>query len=214
MRLNGHRLVDRTPQQHVLPKRRSGNLFPALPSPTAASLEMPMDAFGDWGCKEVSQPGLNGITIRYADTATTVEEEALPIILFVHGWPESWFSWRHQLKAVKAAGYRGIAPDCRGYGGTSAPADYTEYTVHHIANDMIELLKHVGATKAALVGHDHGANMGWWIALLHPEIFTCYMAMSVPYGRGRKGGALTAHRKAFGDEREPETDPNFFCQQK
>jgi hypothetical protein len=54
--------------------------------------------------------------------------------------------------------------------------------------------------------------MGWLLALLHPDVFTCYMAMSVPYGRGRRGGALTAHRKAFGDERKPETDPNFFYQ--
>jgi pimeloyl-ACP methyl ester carboxylesterase len=54
--------------------------------------------------------------------------------------------------------------------------------------------------------------MGWWLALLHPDVFTCYMAMSVPYGRGRRGGALTAHRKAFGDERVPRADPNFFYQ--
>jgi pimeloyl-ACP methyl ester carboxylesterase len=170
------------------------------------------DPFGAWGCKAVSQAGLNGITIRFADTATTAAEECLPVVLFVHGWPESWFSWRHQLQAVKRAGYRGIAPDCRGYGGTSAPADYREYSVHHIAGDMIALLKHVGAARCALVGHDHGANMGWWLALLHPDTFSCYLAMSVPYGRGRRGGALTAHRRAFGDEREPESQPKFFYQ--
>ena len=111
------------------------------------------DPFGDWGCKELSEAGLNAITQRWADTATTAAEESLPVVLFVHGWPESWFSWRHQLKAVKAAGYRGIAPDCRGYGGTDAPHDYKEYTVHAIAADMIALLQHVGAKRCALVGH-------------------------------------------------------------
>ena len=69
-----------------------------------------------WGVELHSADGLNGITQRWADTAKTDAEKALPVILFMHGFPESWFSWRHQLKAVHEAGYRGIAPYMRGYG--------------------------------------------------------------------------------------------------
>ena len=74
---------------------------------------------------------------RCAPSDPVLLVQTQPVVLFMHGFPESWFSWRHQLKAVKAAGYRGIAPDCRGYGGTDAPQDYKEYTVHAIAADMI-----------------------------------------------------------------------------
>ena len=156
---------------------------------------------------------LNGITMRWADTAKTAADKAKPIILMMHGWPESWFSYRHQLKAVGATGFRGIAPDMRGYGGTSAPEHAADYTCHTLAADMIALLTHLGASNCALVGHDHGANTGWTLALLHPEVFCMYLAMSVPYNM-RRAEATTPpienFRKIFGDEREPESDPGFF----
>lgn len=154
---------------------------------------------------------LNGITQRWADTASTAAERHLPVILFMHGWPESWFSWRHQLLAVKKAGYRGIAPDMRGYGGTDAPEDFAQYTCHILAKDMIALLGHLGATKACLVGHDHGANLGWSLSLLHPEVFVCYMALSVPFTPRAAFPPLEMIRKMYGDERKyPEENPRFF----
>ena len=81
---------------------------------------------------------VNGIRMRWADTnhtQTQPQPHAAPwlaqqtVVVFLHGWPDSWFSWRHQLKAVAAAGYRGIAPDMRGYGGTEAPANFEDYNV-------------------------------------------------------------------------------------
>ena len=69
----------------------------------------------------------------------------------------------------------------RGYGGSSAPEHFAEYTCTTLASDMLALLAHIGADTCCLVGHDHGANTGWTIALLHPSVFTCYMAISVPY---------------------------------
>jgi pimeloyl-ACP methyl ester carboxylesterase len=124
----------------------------------------------------------------------------------------SWFSWRHQLKAVGAAGFRGIAPDMRGYGGTSAPEHFANYSCHTLASDMMALLQHVGHPTCCLVGHDHGAATGWTLANLHPTVFTCYMAMSVPYNPRRADGPppFDGMRARFGDERDPDSDPGFF----
>ena len=142
---------------------------------------------------------LNGIQQRWADTATCPSERLRPAILFLHGWPECWFSWRAQLRAVRAAGYRGIAPDMRGYGGTEAPAHYASYSVYTLAADVLALLQHLGVRRAALVGHDHGANLGWKLALLHPRVFPCYCAMSVPYNGRPKRAPIASLRARFGD---------------
>ena len=85
---------------------------------------------------------LNGLTQRWADTAATPEEKSRPVILFLHGFPESWFSWRHQMKAVHEAGYRGIAPYMRGYGDPKGgPTDVAEYNMYRLASDMLALLQ-------------------------------------------------------------------------
>lgn len=163
-----------------------------------------------WGV-ELREARLNGIKQRWADTAQTQDEEDLPVVLLMHGWPESWFVWRHQLRALRAAGYRGIAPDMRGYGGTDAPPHFASYGVYSLAGDMLSLLQHVGARSAALVGHDHGAHLGWKLALMHPDIFTCYTAMCVPYGGRPKEPILATMRREYGDERG-EGNPRFFYQ--
>lgn len=164
---------------------------------------------GAWGVT-LHSAKINGLTLRWADSAQSEADRARPVVLFMHGWPELWFSWRHQLKAVHAAGYRGIAPDMRGYGGSSAPEHMASYNVYSLAGDMLALLQVLGASKAALVGHDHGASLGWKLALLHPDVFVCYMAMSVPYPGKAPTPPLATMRKAFGDERKPETEPTFF----
>ncbi len=104
-----------------------------------------------------------------------------PVVLFCHGWPESWYSWRHQMAAVAAAGYRAVAPDMRGYGGTDAPADPAKYTLLHLVGDMVGLLKALGVQQAVLVGHDWGAPVAWHAALLRPDLFPAVVGMSVPY---------------------------------
>eukprot|EP00966_Prymnesium_polylepis_P190925 4424791-Prymnesium_polylepis.1 len=150
----------------------------------------------------LSSARLNGITQRWADTAADDAEARRPVVLFLHGWPESWFSWRHQLCAVRAAGCRGIAPDMRGFGGTDVPAHYASYTVYSLAGDMLALLQHLGVASVALVGHDHGANLGWKLTALHPASFGCYCALSVPYAGRPKNPPLERLRSKFGDERE------------
>ena len=147
----------------------------------------------------------NGLSMRYADTAPG--DATRPLVVFMHGWPESWFSWRHQLAAVHEAGYRCVAPDMRGYGGTDAPAATEDYSVAKRTGDMKALLDHLGAGEAAFVGHDHGAFTGWFLAQLRPEIVSCYMALSVPLRAKRAPVApLWFARKAkYGDEALPKS---------
>lgn len=115
-----------------------------------------------------------------------------PLVVFCHGFPESWVSWRAQMAAVADAGYRAAAPDMRGYGGTDAPADPAQYTMLHHAGDMVELVRVLGADSAVIVGHDWGAPAAWTSALLRPDVFRAVVGLSVPYVPPSKLDLLTA----------------------
>ena len=115
-----------------------------------------------------------------------------PLVLFCHGFPESWISWRAQMAAVARAGYRAVAPDMRGYGGTDAPADPAQYTMLHHAGDMVELVRMLGADSAVIVGHDWGAPAAWTSALLRPDVFRAVVGLSVPYAPPAPLDVLTA----------------------
>jgi pimeloyl-ACP methyl ester carboxylesterase len=104
-----------------------------------------------------------------------------PLVLLCHGFPELWFSWRAQLAALAAAGYRAVAPDMRGYGGTDAPSDIEAYTMLHLVGDMVGLVKVLGETQAVIVGHDWGAPVAWNAALMRPDIFRAVAGLSVPF---------------------------------
>jgi pimeloyl-ACP methyl ester carboxylesterase len=108
-----------------------------------------------------------------------------PLVLLVHGWPESWYSWRHQFEPLAAAGFHVVAPDMRGYGQTDKPAAVEDYDIHHLCADIAGLVDALGERSAVLVGHDWGAIVAWQAMLLHPDRFSSLVAMSVPYtGRG------------------------------
>ncbi len=117
----------------------------------------------------------NGITQRYAHCGEG------PLVLFCHGWPESWYSWRQTMRAVADAGYRAVAPDMRGYGGTDAPAEIEHYTILDLVGDMTALVRELGAREAVVVGHDWGAPVAWHCALLRPDLFKAVVGMSVPW---------------------------------
>ncbi len=117
----------------------------------------------------------NGIELHVAEAGEG------PVVLLCHGFPESWYSWRHQLPALAAAGYHAIAPDMRGYGQSSAPAEIDRYTVFHLVGDMVGLLDAVGAKDAVIVGHDWGSIVAWTAALIRPERFRAVCGMSVPF---------------------------------
>ncbi|HTE42362.1 MAG TPA: alpha/beta hydrolase [Steroidobacteraceae bacterium] len=123
----------------------------------------------------------NGIKMRIAEMGTG------PLVILVHGWPESWYSWRHQLPALAAAGYHAVAPDMRGYGKTDKPQAVEAYDIHQVTADLVGIIDALGEKNAMLVGHDWGAIVAWQAVLLHPQRFTSLVAMSVPYsGRGQQ----------------------------
>ncbi len=104
-----------------------------------------------------------------------------PVVLFCHGFPESWYSWRHQLKALAEAGYRAVAPAMRGYGKTGQPQDIDQYTLFHLVGDMVGVLDALDAPQAVVVGHDWGAPVAWHCALLRPDRFRAVAGLSVPF---------------------------------
>ena len=104
-----------------------------------------------------------------------------PTVLLCHGFPESWYSWRHQLPALAAAGFHAVAPDMRGYGGTEAPSEIAQYTLLHLVGDMVGLLDALGVAQAVIAGHDWGAPVAWHAGLLRPDRFRAVIALSVPF---------------------------------
>jgi pimeloyl-ACP methyl ester carboxylesterase len=104
-----------------------------------------------------------------------------PLVLLAHGFPELWYSWRHQIDPLVAAGYRVAAPDLRGYGGTSAPEAIDQYTLMHLAGDLVALVRALGAEQAHVVGHDWGSAVAWHSALVRPDVFPTVTGISVPF---------------------------------
>src|SRR5436190_7023652 len=104
-----------------------------------------------------------------------------PLVLLCHGFPESWYSWRHQLKALASAGYCGVAPDMRGYGQTDKPEAIDQYTLLHLTGDMVGLVQALGFEEAVIVGHDWGAPVAWHSALFRPDKFRAVVGLSVPF---------------------------------
>ena len=117
----------------------------------------------------------NGIHLHIA------EQGEGPAVLLCHGFPESWYSWRHQLSALAAAGFHAIAPDMRGYGRSDRPEAIEQYTLLHLVGDMVGLLDALGIEQAAIAGHDWGAPVAWHAALLRPDRFRAVIGLSVPY---------------------------------
>jgi pimeloyl-ACP methyl ester carboxylesterase len=102
-------------------------------------------------------------------------------VLFCHGFPEIWYSWRHQLRALADAGFRGIAPDQRGYGETDAPQAIDQYTIHHLVGDLTGLLDALGIEEAAVVGHDWGGIVAWQMALLAAHRVAAVVGVNTPF---------------------------------
>jgi pimeloyl-ACP methyl ester carboxylesterase len=117
----------------------------------------------------------NGIKIRIA------EQGEGPLVLLIHGFPELWYSWRHQLPALAAAGYHAVALDLRGYGGSDAPRPIEAYSMKFMTADVTGVLDALGEEAAVVVGHDWGSRIAWDCALLHPDRFRAVVALSVPF---------------------------------
>lgn len=136
----------------------------------------------------------NGIRMRLATAG-----DSGPLVIMAHGWPESWYSWRHQIQAVAEAGYRVVAPDMRGYGATDAPPNVEDYDIVTLAADMVGIVDAYGEEQAIIMGHDWGSIVAWNTVLLHPERFSALVAMSVPYSGRAQQSPLESWRAAYGD---------------
>jgi pimeloyl-ACP methyl ester carboxylesterase len=135
----------------------------------------------------------NGIRMHLA------EQGSGPLVVLLHGFPELWYSWRHQLGALAEAGYHVVAPDQRGYGQSDRPSDARAYTQLHLVGDVIGLLDALGEQQAVVVGHDWGAPVAWNTALLRPDRVRGVVGLSVPYRPRGPVSTLKVFRSRFGE---------------
>lgn len=137
----------------------------------------------------------NGINMHVAEIGQG------PPVLFLHGFPELWYSWRHQMLSLSSLGYRSIAPDLRGYGDTDAPPSAASYTALHVVGDLVALLDALALDRVFLVGHDWGAIVAWYFCLLRPDRIRALVNMSVVFSpRNPKRKPIESLRAAFGDD--------------
>lgn len=137
---------------------------------------------------------VNGIELHVAEQGS-----GRPIVL-CHGFPELWYSWRHQLPVLAEAGYRAVAPDMRGYGQSSIPADVEDYDLITVCDDMLGLLDDLGEQQAVFVGHDWGAYVAWHLALAHPARVAAVVSMSVPFLPRPPAPPVEQLREALGED--------------
>ena len=135
----------------------------------------------------------NGINMHIAEAGEG------PLVLLIHGWPESWYSWRHQLPALAAAGYHAVAPDVRGYGSTDAPQPIEAYSMKQMTADYAGLLAALGEQTAVIAGHDWGAPMAWNSAVLYPDRYRAVAGLSVPYSPRPAAPPVQTMRQIFKD---------------
>ena len=141
---------------------------------------------------------VNGVQLRVFEAGPP----DAPVVVLAHGFPELAYSWRHQIPALAAAGYRVLAPDQRGYGGSSRPAAVESYDIAALTGDLVALLDVVGAERATIVGHDWGAVVAWSTPLLHPDRVAAVAGLSMPPLPRPVTPPTEAFRRIFGD--------NFF----
>jgi pimeloyl-ACP methyl ester carboxylesterase len=131
----------------------------------------------------------NGVRLR------VVVEGKGPLVILLHGFPQCWYLWRHQIDPLIEAGFQVAAPDQRGYGGSDRPAEIEAYNIVELTNDVAGLADALGHEQFIVVGHDWGAPVAWHAALWRPDLFTAVCGMSVPYAPPGYVDILTALEK-------------------
>jgi pimeloyl-ACP methyl ester carboxylesterase len=140
-------------------------------------------------------------TVRNGDVQINVAVEGEgPLILCVHGWPELWYSWRHQLSHFVPLGFKVAAMDVRGYGGSSRPHPISAYTMREITGDVAAVIDALGGGQAILFGHDWGAPIVWNTALLHAAKVRAVAGLSVPYTPRGETSFLAFAERAYADK--------------
>jgi pimeloyl-ACP methyl ester carboxylesterase len=158
------------------------------------------------------EPAAHRLVPSPAGRIHLVEQGSGPLVLLVHGFPESWYSWRHQLPALAAAGYRAVAIDVRGYGRSSRPRAVEAYRMLDLVTDNVAVVRALGEPDAVIVGHDWGATIAATSALLRPDVFRAVGLLSVPYTPpgGPKPGEVFS--QMGGEGREEEFYDSYFQQ--
>lgn len=146
-----------------------------------------------WGERQEHDVIANGIKLHVTEAGRG------PVVLLCHGFPESWYSWRHQIDALSSAGYRVIAPDMRGYGGSDAPAEADQYCLPLLVGDMVGLLDVLDVGQAVIVGHDWGSPVALNAALMRPDRFPAVATLSIAYTPRGSVSILDALRRAERD---------------
>ncbi len=141
---------------------------------------------------------VNGIRLHAVESGWDAGPDR--VVLLVHGFPESWYSWRHQLDALAEAGWWTVAIDVRGYGRSSAPTAIEAYRMTQHVRDNVALVQALGATSAVVVGHDWGAPIAWTSAWLRPDVFRGVAGLSVPFAPAGPTKPSDAFRAMGGDE--------------
>ena len=121
-------------------------------------------------------------------------------VLLLHGFPELWYSWRHQMQAIAASGRRAIAPDLRGFGGSSSPEAIEAYDIEQLTGDLVGLLDALEIDAATVVGHDWGSDLAWKFALTKPQRVSAVVGISVPYVPRAPAAPTTLMRKHIGED--------------
>ncbi len=137
---------------------------------------------------------VNGIELSFLD------EGAGPLVVLCHGFPELAFSWRHQIPALTAAGWRVVAPDMRGFGESSAPSAVEAYDAVTLCADMTGLLDALGEDDAIFVGHDWGANVVWQLAVQQPARVRAVAGLSVPFVPRAPAAPIPIMRRHLGED--------------
>jgi pimeloyl-ACP methyl ester carboxylesterase len=140
----------------------------------------------------------NGVRLR----VTEAGDREAPVVILAHGFPDLAYSWRHQIPALADAGFHVLAPDQRGYGGSSCPAVVDAYDITALTADLVGLLDDIDVKRAVWVGHDLGAMVAWSAAQLHPDRVAAVVGMSLPPMPRGKLAPLQGYRKMVGE--------NFF----
>jgi len=131
----------------------------------------------DWYEWNHDSATVNGVDLHYVEEGDPSD----PLVLFLHGFPEFWYAWRHQLPALAEGGYHAVAPDMRGYNESEKPTDVEDYRIEELVGDVAGLVEHFGAEEAVVVGHDWGGVVAWETAIRRPDVVGKLCVMNAPH---------------------------------
>ncbi len=177
-----------------------GNVLGAAPGPEPAHPERPWSSRARAHVLPPRGTPVHRLVPSPAGRLHLVEQGSGPLVLLVHGFPEGWYSWRHQLPALAAAGYRAVAVDVRGYGRSSRPAATDAFRMRELVADAVAVVDALGERTAVVVGHDWGSAVAANAALIRPDVFRAVAMLSVPYAPRGGPKPSTVFASVGGDE--------------